>query len=182
MLDQPPEKLTALCNPLHPVVFNCLFCLARPQVHTLSIGAAKPSDFDLQLAALDHLDRAADLLALIEPRLEAAMHDAVGPDFAARFAEGLPEWHAAPGYMNLKVILWLRNLALAWGMTDYAKFRYNLLGNGGHWFPGLNAAHADQLDLADALRDSPFRDLIPRLLRETHELLYDAPQKRSSET
>ena len=42
----PPAKLVDLCKPLSPMQFNSLYCLNRSQVHTLSCGAAKPSDFD----------------------------------------------------------------------------------------------------------------------------------------
>ena len=49
----PPPKLVELCAPLTPMQFNALYCLARPQVHTLSCGAARPSDFDEHLAGLE---------------------------------------------------------------------------------------------------------------------------------
>jgi len=41
-LYEPPQKLVKLCAPLTPMQFNDLYCLARPQVHTLSCGAARP--------------------------------------------------------------------------------------------------------------------------------------------
>jgi len=181
MLYRPPEKLVALCQPLEPLVFNCLFCLARPEVHTLSIGAARPSDFDTQLEALPLLDRADELLPPVLERLRAALVDAVGEDVADRFAEGLPNWEHAPGYVNMPVILWLRKLALAYDMTEYGRMRYNLLGNGGHWFPGLSAQHVDELDFTKALAESPFAGEIPGWLREAHDMLGGAEVQRLSQ-
>jgi predicted aldo/keto reductase-like oxidoreductase len=42
-LYEPPEKLRRLCEPYSPMIFNDLFCLRRPEVHTLSLGVARPS-------------------------------------------------------------------------------------------------------------------------------------------
>jgi predicted aldo/keto reductase-like oxidoreductase len=180
MLYKPSQKLVELCQPLHPLVFNCLFCLMRQEVHTLSLGAARPSDFDLQLSALPLLERNDDLLPPIVARLRKTMVEAVGADLADHFAEGLPDWENSPGYMNIPIMLWLRNLALAYNMHEYGRMRYNLLGNGGHWFPGLNAARIAELDLTKAVAESPFAEQIPDWLRETHMLLGGEEKKRLS--
>jgi hypothetical protein len=59
--------------------FNDLYCLARPQVHTLSCGVARPSDFDEHIARLEHYDRAAEIIAPIEKRgLRAEMERGAG--------------------------------------------------------------------------------------------------------
>ena len=182
MLYRPSAKLTEFCQPLHPIVFNVLFCLSRPEVHTLSLGASCPGDFDLQVSAVPLLQNASELLPPIEHRLREALLAAVGPNPAERFAEGLPSWHDSPGYMNMLVMLWLRHLALAYDMIEYGKMRYNLLGNGGHWFPGLNAADVERMDLSNALSRSPFKNEIPGWLSETHKMLGGEPKVRLSTT
>lgn len=185
MLFAPTERLTELCQPLHPLVFNCLFCLRNPEVHTLSLGASQPSDFDLQMSSLPLLKEVDKLLPPIVERLDEAMSQAMGSDYVQHWREGLPEWEDAPGYMNVPIILWLRSLVLAYGMTEYGKMRYNLLGNGGHWFPGLNAAHVEGIDpeqFATALKNSPFKEQIPGWLKETHNQLGGEAVQRLSKS
>ena len=62
MLYQPPETLRQLTAPLTPMEFNTLFCLQDPRIHTLSIGAAKPTDFDEHVHALKRLSETAKIL------------------------------------------------------------------------------------------------------------------------
>ncbi|MBD2079963.1 aldo/keto reductase [Leptolyngbya sp. FACHB-17] len=180
-LYNPPQRLVDLCAPLSPIVFNNLFCLSHPQVHTLSVGAAKPSDFDEHLKTLDLLDRADELLPPILERLEQSAIDRLGADWVKRWQTGLPTVDETPGRLNLHTILWLRNLAIAYDLVDYAKMRYNLLGQGSHWFPGARVNEIDIAALRPCLVDSPFADRIPELLHETHQLLAGEAVKRLSE-
>jgi predicted aldo/keto reductase-like oxidoreductase len=177
-----PDKLVELTAPLHPMVFNGLFCLSHPEVHTLSCGVSKASDFDLHMETVEKLDQAADLVAPIVERLEAAMAEAVGEDWAATWQEGLPDWSETPGDIHVPWILRLRNLALAYDMTGYAKMRYNLLGNGGHWFPGNKADKLDDVDLTAALSASPHAEKIPGYLAEAHAMLAGEEVKRLQES
>ena len=181
MLYKPSDRLIELCQPLHPLVFNCLFCLQRDEVHTLSLGAAQPSDFDLQCSSLEQLDKIATHLPDIVKRLDDALRQAIGSN-AEAYLEGLPDWESAPGYTNVWVILWLRRLLLAFDMLEYAQMRYNLLGNGEHWFPGLNAMRAGDVDWSKSLNKSVFADKIPEWLVQTHQRLYTEPVERLSQS
>lgn len=185
MLNQPPARLMELCQPLSPMVFNDLFCLSHPEVHTLSIGAASPEDFPEHLKTLKLLPQAETLLPPIINRLNQALIETLGQDWCETWEEGLPHYTKTPGQINIPMILWLRNLALAWGLVDYGRMRYNLLGHGGHWFPGEQAQDLDSINLQQlqhCLQHSPHQDIIPKLLRETHQLLGGAAQKRLSQS
>lgn len=178
----PSAKLVDLCKPLHPIIFNNLFCLSRPEIHTLSIGAARPSDFDLHIESLGLMTRAPELVPPIVERLERALAAVAGEDFARRWSEGLPEHDEVPGDINLIVIVWLHLLLEAFDMEEYAKMRYNMLGTSGHWFPGRNVAELESTDITPALAKSPFRDRIPHILRATHARLAGETVKRLSQS
>lgn len=179
-LYRPSTTLMELCQPLSPLVFNDLFCLSHPQVHTLSVGAAKPADFDEHLLALELLDQADRLLPPIMARLEQRLIQVLGEDYAKHWQEGLPTYEHTPGQINIPVILWLRNLVLAYDMVEYTQMRYNLLGNGGHWFPGNKATQVDPEGLRLCLIHSPFREQIPGYLQEADRLLRGAAVQRLS--
>ena len=55
----------------------------------------------------------------------------------------------------------MRNLAVVYDLIDYGKMRYNLLGNGSHWFAGEKASYLDQFDLTECLKNSQFQSIIP---------------------
>lgn len=181
-LYDPPEKLRRLCQPWSPMIFNDLFCLRRPEVHTLSLGVSRAEDFDEHIRALALREQTEEIVSDVESRLRAAMVEALGEAWCDRWQEGLPRWEDVPGEINVWEILRLWNLATALDMVGFAKMRYNLLGNADHWFPGKNAGTMDPAALAGVLRQSPFAERIPDVLREAHALLWEKPAKRLSKS
>ena len=169
-LHSPPERLLELCAPLHPIVFNDLFCLSAPGIHTISVGAAKPTDLDLHLQAVALLPQAHQLLPPIVRRLEQARREALGDAWLSSWQQGLPAWQDTPGQINLPTLLWLHNLVEGWDLQGYARARYGLLGAGSHWFPGANAdaldRQVDEAQLLSVLAGSPWAEQIPPLLRQ----------------
>jgi len=181
-LYEPPPKLIELCAPLTPMQFNDLYCLARPEVHTLSCGAARPEDFDEHVRGLEYYDRAAEVVAPLERRLRAEMERALGPDWCQAWFKGLPEYIEVPGQINILEILRLWTYAKSLDLVGWGKMRYNLLGQADHWFPGENARAIDDEKLLSVLKQSPFCDRIPDILREAHALLFDKPKTRLSQS
>jgi len=183
-LHSPSQRLLELCDPLHPIVFNDLFCLKDPRVHTISVGASRPDDLNLHLEAVSRLEDAPTLIVPVQERLQQAAADALGDDWLHSWRQGLPSWQDTPGEINLPVLLWLHNLLEAWDLESYAQARYRLLGSGGHWFAGSNAdAFGDTIDdaqLLAVLGNSPWRDRIPGILRTLKERLAGESQMRLS--
>ena len=171
-LHTPSSKLLELCSPLHPIVFNDLFCLRNKRIHTLSVGASKPEDLEIHLNAISLIDsdNTPELINKIEKQLINATYSSLGKSWMTTWHIGLPSWENTPGEINIPILLWLHNLIEAWGMEGFAKDRYGLLGRGGHWFPGLNADSFDcevsEEDLQKVLINSPWSSEIPDILRK----------------
>ena len=181
-LYEPPPKLIDLCQPLTPMAFNDLYCLHRPEIHTLSIGAARPSDLAEHVTAVGNMEEKFPVVEKIEKRLIQALEKELGADWVHHWHEGLPRWQDTPGDINIPEILRLWTYAKGLDMVEFGKMRYNLMGTAGHWFGGLPAAEFKDEDLKPVLEKSRFADRIPEILREAHSMLYDAPKKRLSES
>jgi predicted aldo/keto reductase-like oxidoreductase len=106
----------------------------------------------------------------------------LGADWCARWHEGLPHYVDVPGQINITEILRLWTYATSLDLVSWGKMRYNLLGQGDHWFPGETAAAFDDAQLLPLLRQSPFAEKIPGMLRAAHALLWEKPVQRLSQT
>ncbi len=181
-LYEPPPKLIDLCQPLTPMAFNDLYCLCRPEVHTLSIGAARPSDFAEHVTTVGRMDEKFPIVEKIQKRIFQSMEKTLGADWVHHWHEGLPRWQETPGEINIPEILRLWTFAKGLDMTAFGRMRYNLMGQAEHWFPGQQAAEFKKEDLKPVLEKSRFADRIPEILREAHAMLHDEPKKRLSES
>ncbi len=138
-LHTPSEKMLELCSPLHPIVFNDLFCLRNNNVHTISVGISKEKDFDLHLKALSLLSESDQYIPKILNNLNEASLNSLGLEWYENWDKNLPNWQNTPGGINIPVLLWLSNLIDSFDLEGFARSRYQLLGSGSHWFPGNNA-------------------------------------------
>lgn len=179
-LFKPPQKLVDVCAPFHPIAFNDLFCLRRPEVHTLSLGAARPSDFDQHIQALEHYDDIDTVIAPVEARFNEAMQAALGADWWPSYVNGLPWYTEVPGELNLPYILRLWSLAKGMDMIDYGKYRYGMIesGDGGNWMGGTPAADFDESAIQALVANHPNRERILPALHEAHQLLCGRTAKR----
>ena len=179
-LYDPPQKLVELCDPIHPMAFNSLFCLSQEHIHTLSLGAKRPGDFAFHVEALHQWGDKMEIVDEVQKKLESHIDAEMGLGWHNTWFEGLPFWYDCPFHMNIIQILRLFTMAKCLGTTDFASSRYNQLGTSSHWFPGAKV-QVDQLDVIDPyIATSPFKDRIKAYLREAHALLDGDPVLRQS--
>jgi len=171
MLYRPPDKLKALSLPLSPLQFNDLFCLMQPEVHTISVGASVPTDFCEHIDALAYWEEHA-LVRDIYQRWQGAMYSATGQYLPDEHWCSYPSFESIPGYIHIAYIFWLENLVRGWGLLEYARARYALLGQDTRWVPGNNAGGVDGYDLAGIAAVGKLHpgELVGRLQR-AHQLL-----------
>ena len=121
-----------------------------------------------------------DAIAPVCERLAAEMERQLGRDWLDHWQTGLPT--VLPGDVYPYHVLRLDNLYRAFDMLAYGKMRYNLLGSGGHWFPGnkVDALDWDRVD--EALADSPVAETVRERLQAAHQTFNAADKKRLSES
>jgi len=136
MLYRPPKALVRLCSPLSPLIYNMLWLWNLstsnpnpsstsssssvdtspsflPAIHTLVIGAARPSDFDeAAVAAKLFLEMKAEdpstpLLRRVEKRMQKAYRAVWGEGWKDDWWMELPDCYQNPFGVHVAQIVWL---------------------------------------------------------------------------
>ncbi|MFM7575321.1 MAG: 4Fe-4S dicluster domain-containing protein, partial [Microcystaceae cyanobacterium] len=105
-------------------------------------------------------------------RLDQTQTETLGSDRCRQCYQCLP----CPENIAIPDILRLRNLAIAYDMEKFGQYRYQMLENAGHWFPGRRGEHCT--DCGDCLPRCPEKLDIPQLLRDSHQRFQGNPRRR----
>ncbi len=172
LLYTPPPTLTDLCHPFSPLELNYRFLLSDPRITTLSMGPANPNELTEPLSVADQDDPLTLLEVEVLQRLENHSVATLGADRCSQCYACLP----CPEFIHIPEVLRLRNLAVAYDMTEYGKYRYRMFENAGHWFPGVKGNRCTEC--GDCLPRCPEKLDIPALLSDAHQHLNGAPRHR----
>ncbi len=161
-----PPLLHQLCAPLTPIQFNARWCLKHPEISTLSFGMTEPS----HVAEMNGIFPASVPLSARDLAIQLKLDARIALDPQSAW-DGY-ECAADPSGINIPEVLRFRRMQKCWDMTDFGKYRYNMLEAKGHWFPG----HYASPDLVAKVDDTKAPHGVPlkSMLNEAHQAFFKA--------
>ena len=139
----------------HPLLFTQQYphkTLILPEIHTISCGAARPSDLD-EIAYAAHLwthahEKTVKNLVTVQRRIQDEQECKLGRDWMQTWFVGLPNCSTEDDAYQLAQIVSLYNLIQSLGLLDYARDRYSTFdGNLSKWDFNLSTRNNIQTSL-----------------------------------
>jgi len=161
-----PEKVKKATAPLTPIQWNARFCFKNPAIHTLSFGITDNSHFD-EMKGIFPVR-----WSETEEKNKNTLDSFVNHDSYAWF--DAHDLTPDPSGINIPEVLRLRKLWKCYDMSDYGKYRYKVLEQKSHWFPGEFAfqSNIEKVDVSKFPENLP----IKKLLAEAHREFYTPPK------
>lgn len=170
-LQAPPPLLVEDCAPWPPLQLAYRFLLAQG-ITTLTVGAAIPPDLDLAASLASAHQPLSQAEQLVLQRLQARRKERLGEEWCGQCQACLPCPQAVP----IPSLLRLRQLALGHDMEAFARERYSLIGQAGHWWEQVDARACERCGAC--LPRCPQHLPIPELLEDCHRRLAAPPRRR----
>lgn len=164
-LHKAPQYLMDLTSPYHPITINHRFCLSNPEVTTVTVGTSHPDEFNPHIEAAKYSGALTEGEQEIIGRLNV-QYKKLGGTLCTLCHKCLP----CLEQINIPEVLRLRNLALAFNMVEFGKYRYKMFENADHWFWGKKATFCTRCN--ECLPRCPERLNIPDLLAQAHAIFY----------
>jgi hypothetical protein len=166
-----PALVKDAVAPLTPIQWNARFCLRSPAVHTLSFGMTAAAHFNEMFGIFPTsvpLSQA-DLDAQVRLDSRVALDPLAQYDGYEHFPD--------PSGINIPEVLRFRKLLKCYDMEAFGKYRYNMLEEKGHWFPGSMATEEriERVDMSRVPAGFPLREM----LREAHAALFVPKEKKA---
>lgn len=158
------QTVKDVTNPLTPIQWNARFCLRLPAVHTLSFGMTELPHFEEMRGTFPTSIPLAERDLLTQIRLDGLLaRDPIS------VYEGY-EFEGDPSGINIPEVLRFRRMLKCYDMESFARYRYNMFEEKGHWFPGHFATPERVAQVSSAR--APQGIAITELLSEAHAALY----------
>ena len=159
-----PEKLKQLTAPLTPIQFNARFCLQNPAIHTLSFGMTEGTHFDEMMGIFPF-----SVPLSKEDREIVERMDNQRKEDPYAYYDGY-DLQNDPSGINIPEVLRMRMMWKCYDMLEFGKFRYNLMSEDHHWFPGRFASQENlgKINMENVPSNIPLKDM----LLETHNAFY----------